>query len=147
MKELAKELQLIVSDMEPKLKLMDADEVVLKPYPEKWSKKEILGHLIDSAANNHQRLVRSQYEDVNNFPVYAQNEWVQIQKYDEIDWQSLVGFWTDYNMHLARLIDNFPSQSESVLCNVGKNEPVTLKIVVEDYIRHLRHHLEDILHS
>ena len=147
MKETADTLNSIISETEPKLKQMDSEEVVLKPYPEKWSKKEILGHLIDSAANNHQRFVRAQYGVAEEFTDYNQNQWVNIQRYNELDWDSLVGLWTLYNQHLSTVMENISEESESALCNIGKEEPVTLKFVVEDYIRHLKHHLNDILNS
>jgi hypothetical protein len=146
-REIADKLKTIISETEPKLRRMDDDEVILKPYPEKWSKKELLGHLIDSAANNHQRFVRSQYGVAKDFPPYAHNEWVSIQKYNEIDWETLISFWLVYNQHLIKLIENIPAQFESTLCNIGKDEPVTLKFVVEDYLQHMQHHLDDILNS
>jgi hypothetical protein len=139
-REIADKLKTIILDIEPKLRQMDEEEVVLKPYPEKWSKKEILGHLIDSAANNHHRIVRAQYGVAEDFPPYAQNEWVSIQKFNEIEWEVLVNFWLVYNMHLVNLIEIIPTTSESALCNI-------LEFVVEDYIRHLKHHLDDILNS
>ena len=77
MKETADRLKSIISEAETKLRQMDEDEVILKPYPEKWSKKEILGHLIDSAANNHQRFVRAQYGVAEEFTDYNQNKWVR----------------------------------------------------------------------
>jgi len=147
MNEIAQKLKSIISDIEPKLKQMDNEEVILKPYPEKWSKKEILGHLIDSAANNHQRFVREQSGVAEEFTDYNQNQWVNIQRYNELDWNSLIILWTSYNQHLSYIMENISEESETALCNIGKDEPVTLKFVVEDYIRHLQHHLEDILHS
>jgi hypothetical protein len=145
MKETANKLKSIVSETEPKLKQMDDDEVILKPYPEKWAKKEILGHLIDSAANNHQRFVRAQYGVAEEFSDYNQNKWVEIQNYIEMEWDSLITLWVSYNNHLSIVMENISQESESALCNIGKDEPVTLKFVVEDYIQHLQHHLDGIM--
>jgi hypothetical protein len=147
MQKIANELKTIIADTELNLKQMDSEEVVLKPYPDKWSKKEILGHLIDSAANNHQRFVRAQYGVADDFTGYNQIKWVEIQKYNDMDWDTLINLWKYYNLHLGRIIENISEESQSELCNIGKEEPVTLKYVVEDYIRHLKHHLEDVLTS
>ena len=60
---------------------------------------------------------------------------------------TLVNFWVVYNLLLVYLIENIPSAFESALYNIGKDEPVTLKFVVEEYVRHLQHHLDDIVNS
>jgi len=147
MKDFARALKSIVSLAKQKLRQMNSDEMGVKPSPDKWSKKEILGHLMDSGVNNHHRIVRAQYNAAENFPAYDQNESVQIQRYNDMEWQSLVELWAAYNIHLSQLIEKVPTQYETSLCNIGKDEPVTLKFVVEDYIRHLQHHLDDILKS
>jgi hypothetical protein len=124
---------------------MNHDEMGFKPDPHKWSKKEILGHLIDSTANNHQRFVRAVNKVAVQFPTYDQDEWVRIQRYNETSWSFLVTFWSAYNSHLSRVIECIPEDAESFPCNIGKEEPVTLEFVVRDYLRHLQHHLKDIL--
>jgi len=145
MRDVVQELKSFILDAENKLKLIEAEEASIKPSPDKWSKKEILGHLIDSAVNNHHRIVRAQYNAAANFPGYDQNEWVKIQRYNDMEWQPLVELWSAYNNHLSQLIEQIPVRHETSLCNVGKEDPVTLKFVVEDYLRHLKHHLDDIL--
>lgn len=62
--------------------LIQIDEQIFseKINPAKWSKKEILGHLIDSATNNHHRFVRVQFE--TNLKIsYDQNKWNQYNFY------------------------------------------------------------------
>ena len=124
---------------------MKSDEVSLRRHPDGWSKKEILGHLIDSAANNHQRFVRASYHAAALFPTYDQNAWVRIQQYNESEWEVLVKLWSAYNRHLSDVIERIAEEALSSPCNVGKEEPVTLEFVVKDYLRHLRHHVNQIL--
>ena len=145
MKEIARQIRALILTVEPQLSCMNYDEVRFKPGPNEWSKKEILGHLIDSAANNHQRFVRAVNKVADRFPTYNQDEWVRIQHHDEAPWPSLVALWSAYNLHLSRVIESIPEDAESSPCNIGKESPVTLEFVVKDYLRHLQHHLKDIL--
>ena len=145
MKEIARQIRTLILTVEPQLSCMNNDEVRFKPGPNEWSKKEILGHLIDSAANNHQRFVRAVNKVADRFPTYNQDEWVRIQHHDEAPWPSLVALWSAYNLHLSRVIECIPEDAESSPCNIGKESPVTLEFVVKDYLRHLQHHLKDIL--
>jgi hypothetical protein len=124
---------------------MKPDEVSLRRRPDGWSKKEILGHLIDSAANNHQRFVRAAYNAAASFPTYDQNAWVRIQQYHASEWAGLVTLWSAFNRHLSDVIERIPEEAKSSPCNVGKEEPVTLEFVVRDYLRHLRHHVSQIV--
>jgi hypothetical protein len=145
MKDIARQIRSLISKVEPQLSCMNHDEMGFKPDPHEWSKKEILGHLIDSAANNHQRFVRAVNKVAARFPTYDQDEWVRIQRHNEAPWPSLFALWSAYNNHLSHIIECIPENAESFPCNIGKEEPVTLKFVVKDYLRHLRHHLKDIL--
>jgi hypothetical protein len=116
-----------------------------KSAPEKWSKKEILGHLIDSAANNHQRFVRAQLSSELHIPDYEQQIWVATQRYQSEPWANLIQLWKSYNLHLLHIISTIPESALGNYCIIGDNKPVTLEFVIEDYVRHLRHHLEQIL--
>jgi hypothetical protein len=115
-----------------------------KPYAEKWSCKEILGHLIDSVGNNHQRIVRMQ--EMPNIGVFRYNQvhWVSSQKYQLEPWSELVELWYRYNAHLVHIIRHMDPSSLDNLCDVGKPAPVTLHYIVTDYIDHLGHHLRQI---
>jgi len=122
---------------------------------DKWSAKQIIGHLIDSASNNHQRFVRAQSTNDLVCPGYAQDEWVATQKYNDESWPDLVQLWAGYNMHLLHVIS---VMSEDALTRVRKehnldqiafkavdrNTPTTLEYFVRDYADHLRHHLAQI---
>ena len=145
MKDIAQQLRSITEMVEPKLSRMNHDEMGFKSDPHEWSKKEILGHLIDSAANKHRRFVRDVHHVADNFPIYDQNEWVRIQQFNERPWSSLVALWSAYNSHLSHVIECIPEDAEPSLCNIGEQEPVPLGFVIKDYLSHLQHHLKDIL--
>jgi hypothetical protein len=110
-----------------------------------WSKKEILGHLIDSAANNHQRFVRAQLAPNLEFPEYEQDGWVMAQAYGTESWPDLVNLWLLYNRHLLHVIRQIPEAALSVHCLIGDKPPVPLREVVSGYMEHLEHHLAQIL--
>lgn len=135
-----------VLDSAPRRLIAVGEEASSKPPGAgKWSRKQILGHLIDSAGNNHQRFVRAQLVLSLEFPAYAQAEWVAVQHYESARWANLVALWTDYNRHLLHIIESIPSDLGKHLCKIGENEPVTLAFLAEDYVTHLEHHLEQIL--
>ena len=143
--EVAEQLRAIISRVEPELSRWSDSEVERKPAPEEWSKKEILGHLIDSAANNHQRFVRAVYSEAGQFPTYNQTEWVRIQRCNERPWVSLVALWAAYNEHLCHVIECIPEDAASSPCHIGEEKPARLDFVVKDYFVHLLLHLKDIL--
>ena len=145
MKDIAQQIRTVVGEATDALFSMGLNEVSLKPGPDKWSKKEILGHLIDSAANNHQRFVRGAADKAEDFPAYSQDEWVRIQQYNLSDWPSLVRFWCAYNLHLCDLIERLPEEALSCFCNIGGEEPMSLAFVIKDYLRHLKHHINTLL--
>jgi DinB family protein len=107
----------------------------------KWSPKQVLGHLIDSAANNHQRFVRAQEGDSYTGPGYTQDHWVAVQGYHATAWEDLIALWHAYNRHLARVIERIPEARRSTPLTIGSNPPMTLSFVAADYVHHLRHHL------
>ena len=112
--------------------------------PGKWSPKQVLGHLLDSAANNHQRFVRGQEQDPLTLPGYAQEHWVSCQHYDERPWGDLIAVWSAYNQHLAHVIGHIPEDRRNVRCEIGSGEPVTLSFIALDYVGHVQHHLRQI---
>lgn len=145
MKDTANQIRRAVDEASAAMARMKPDEVSSRRRPGGWSKKEILGHLIDSAANNHQRFVRAAYNAAALFPTYDQNAWVRIQQYNASEWAGLVTLWSAFNRHLSDVIERIPEEAKSSPCNVGKEEPVTLEFVVIDYLRHLRHHVSQII--
>ncbi len=112
--------------------------------PGKWSKKETLGHLIDSAANNHQRFVRVQLTNGLNLQGYAQNDWVAVQHYQDVAWSDLITLWRNYNQHILYIITHIPEAKLAHKFRIDGGEEVTLGYWVEDYYNHLQHHLAQI---
>jgi hypothetical protein len=127
----------------PRLSAVSEQVAAQKPAPHKWSKKEILGHLIDSAANNHQRFVRLQLEREIGLPGYEQDGWVRINKYQDTPWTDLIALWAAYNRHLATLLDSLDASSLGHVWH-SPNGDVTLEFIATDYVRHLKHHLDQI---
>ena len=117
----------------------------------KWSKKQELGHLIDSALNNHQRFIRAQIQvhlepdGVLRFPGYAQNDWVQVGEYQTRVWGELVRLWKSLNQQILHVMKNTSLEAREIKCSIGGGEPVTLEFVMVDYVGHLKHHMAKIL--
>jgi DinB family protein len=124
-------------------KITDA-EAAVRPAPDKWSKKEILGHLMDSAFNNHQRFVRATLQGELTFPGYDQDGLVKLERFQELDWKFLVELWTTFNKFLVHVIVNLPESALQVTCNIGPYKPATLAWIAEDYVEHMKHHLNQI---
>ncbi|TWJ00806.1 DinB family protein [Mucilaginibacter frigoritolerans] len=117
-----------------------------KPAVEKWSKKEIIGHLIDSAQVNLQRLVRCTYEE--NFKlIYEQEQWVKAQHYQDADIDFLLTLWKSINVQIIRVIENYPADRSQMQCDTGKKEKSlhTVSWLALDYVDHLKHHLQQIV--
>jgi hypothetical protein len=142
--ETASELRTVANSFSQELMAADARAAERRPRPDGWSAKEVLGHLIDSAANNHQRFVRAQQGDRLQLPGYEQNHWVTSQGYQDADWPHLVTLWTHLNLHLADVMARIPPASYSVPCVIGDSQPMTLESIVVDYLRHLNHHMAQI---
>lgn len=135
----------LIVKAKPELLKISPAAAAQKITQESWSKQEILGHLIDSATNNHQRFVRGAYNAAADFPPYQQTRWVEVQAYNTMNWVELVEFFAYYNFHLCRVINALPEDVLNNPCNIGQEKPVALGFVIEDYLRHLRQHLEEIL--
>jgi len=142
--KIANGIRKTVEDFTGRFDNLDEAKASQKSRPDKWSRKEILGHLIDSASNNHQRFVRAQYLKAVNLPNYEQMDWVNLQKYGQRTWKELLLFWKSYNLHLAHIIDHMPEECLNVSCIIGPNEPTTLGFIVVDYLGHMQHHLRQI---
>lgn len=142
---IAAELDSAVAQTQPLLAGLSEVETSERPAPGKWSKREVLGHLIDSASNNHQRFVRAALDGKLAFPGYDQNGLVELERFQDADWKALVELWTSYNKFLAHVIRNLPDQSFEVTCAIGNNQPVTLGYLCSDYVVHLKHHLAQLM--
>jgi hypothetical protein len=121
------------------------EQQAAEPYrPGGWLRKEVLGHLLDSAANNHQRFVRAELDGHYEGPGYEQERWVRLHGYSALSWGSLLGSWRDRNAELARIVERIGEQRLQARCTVGDGAPVTLQFLIEDYLRHLDHHVDQI---
>lgn len=135
-----------VETWEPQLNQLPQDIITGRRNGQNRSIKQILGHLIDSAANNHQRMVRLQYNKVLVFPDYQQDNdlWIALQDYQNADWTTIIQLWKGYNLHLIQVIK---SVDQSKLDNYWQNfegAPVTLQQMIEGYPVHLELHLNEI---
>lgn len=128
----------------PLLFAMNESDFSNQPSETQWSKKQILGHLIDSATNNHQRFVRVQFEE-NPVISYDQNQWNLHSHYSSMEAGELIRFWQNYNQHLSLLIKRIPEEKHERVCIVGQNKKVTLLFLITDYIEHMEHHLKQIV--
>lgn len=147
MTKISENIREIVITAKPQFLKIPPESARRKASPEAWSNQEIVGHLIDSALNNHQRFVRGVLNTAENFPPYDQNGWVEVQSYNTRNWMDLVDFWVQCNTHLCGILDAMPEGALDNLCNIGKEKPVTIGFVVEDYLRHLKLHVGQILET
>ncbi|REC49165.1 DinB family protein [Chryseobacterium pennipullorum] len=121
------------------------DEWAYKASPEKWSKKEIIGHLCDSAITNIRRFVVTQYKENENI-VYDQDFWVKAQNYQNVPTSDLIGLWKLLNQQVVHVVENIPGEALKRTCDTTKTEPqiFTLEYMINDYVDHLQHHLKSI---
>jgi hypothetical protein len=145
MRKTAARLKARVDEIEGALFAITEAESMTPSRSSRWSKKEVLGHLIDSASNNHQRFVRAQLDRALAFPRYEQDGWNRAQQYQSESWANLAALWTSYNRHLAHVMAAIPDEAGSISCVIGNGAAVTLEFLVTDYLTHLDHHLAQIL--
>jgi hypothetical protein len=146
MKKIIAQLQELISSFPEKLSGINEDEFAVRPSPEKWSRKEELGHLIDSAHNNLRRFIVGQYETNPNI-VYDQNFWVPAANYLHQPSQDLITLWKLLNLQVCEVLKSMPEKNFSRTVNTGKAtvELHTIEWLAEDYVKHAKHHLHHIL--
>ncbi|HEX9083875.1 MAG TPA: DinB family protein [Gemmatimonadaceae bacterium] len=144
-----------IHEATPILLAMSEDRSRLRPAPGKWCPREVIGHLIDSASNNHQRFVRAQFQDDLVFSGYEQDAWVSVQRYRDAPWEDLIALWRSFNLHIARVMVFVPidervrfrprhNLDELAWKPVPRDQPATLEYFMSDYVAHLKHHLVQI---
>jgi hypothetical protein len=141
----AARLATLLEEIPPRLLALSEAQAAAAPAGMTWARKELLGHLIDSASNNHQRWVRAQYQERMSFPRYVQDQWIAAQGYRERPWAELVELWRLYNRHLVHVMRRVPAQALANLCVVAEDEPSALGDHLVDYVVHMEHHLDQIL--
>ncbi len=134
-------LRELIDRLPERLATLPHDKVENKPSPDAWSAKEELGHLVDSAANNHQRIVRTQLEDRPAMPGYDGDAWVAFHQYQQKDWKRLIGIWVALNRQLLAAAEAAADSAWSRTCTIGDSQPLTLQFVFDDYIDHMLQHL------
>jgi hypothetical protein len=147
-----------LSQATPRLLTISEQQSEMPRSEDKWSAKQIIGHLIDSATNNHQRFVRAQFTDELIFLGYAQNEWVRVEHFQEEPWRDLVQLWRLYNQHILHIMKHVPEDTRTLLRQrhnlhqlaseeIKEDEPVTLEFFMRDYVDHMKKHLSQIFGS
>lgn len=145
-----------LSKATPRLLAISEQQSEIPRAEDKWSAKQIIGHLIDSATNNHQRFVRAQFTDELIFLGYEQNEWVRVEHFQEEPWRDLVQLWQLYNQHILHIMKHAPEDTRTLLRQrhnlhqlaseqIKEDEPVTLEFFMRDYVDHMKNHLAQIL--
>lgn len=155
MHHIASELRETVADALIWLRTMDGESDTRRPAPRKWSPREIIGHLIDSASVNHERFVRAQLKQDLVFPTYEQDLWVARQGYHEQNWNSLLARWAAFNEQVASTVEHIADRDMTrprvdhnlhmiAWRTVSPTSPATLEYFITDYVGHLRHHLAQV---
>ena len=149
------ELLEAVADAGAAWQALDDEASERRPAPGKWSPREIVGHLVDSASNNHQRFVRAAVQNTLTFQGYAQDEWVALQQYQQASWRDLIGLWASFNRHIAHVMASVPESvrtrahavhnlHEITFQPPAPGDAATLDYLMRDYVRHLQHHVRQI---
>ena len=137
-------LRTLVDEVPKRLRRISGEAASSESAPSKWSPKQELGHLLDSAANNHQRMVRTQLENEPKMPGYEQSAWVEVHRYQQRDWHELINLWSALNQQLLVAAEAVRTNAWARTCTIGDSLPLTLKFVFEDYLEHMMHHLQHI---
>jgi hypothetical protein len=155
MSDIATDLRNTIASATTRLQSIPAERARQPVAPGKWSSQEIIGHLVDSASNNHGRFIRAQLTDDLEFPGYDQEAWVRLQQYPATDWAELIALWREFNSHIAHVIEKIPADiatrprarhnlDQIAWKTVPRDTPVTLEYFVRDYVAHMKHHLAQI---
>lgn len=136
-------LKQIVAQAPSLLMALSPDEVSAQPAPGKWSKKQELGHLLDSASNNHQRVVRAQVEEQPSLSDYDGDRWVTLHNYQAMEWSEIIERWRVMNQQLIRAASSIAPRALERKLTVG-GKIMTLGVLLNDYVDHLLHHIRHI---
>jgi len=145
-------LNSVINEVPEKIKQIDSSDLSYMKSPDKWSKKEILGHLCDSAVNNLSRFVRAQFE-AEPFVIvpYAQDDWVRINHYNEMDTVEILNYWVSLNKQIVQIISKIPESKLAATIELGNaafregESEKNLLWLIEDYVVHMEYHLKQIV--
>ena len=142
MQATAATLQTIITEAKNQLSNLEEEDASFKPQPSKWSKKELIGHLIDSAQNNIRRFITAQYEEVPKV-VYNQDKWVELNRWQNFPLPNLIDLWYLLNLQICTLLENLTEENAQ---RQAQSEALhTIQWLADDYVKHLRHHLHQVL--
>ena len=146
MENAIRELREVVIEFSKKTSAISDSEFSAKPLENKWSKKEVLGHLIDSASNNLRRFICGQYEEAPKI-IYQQDFWVAANNYRNIEKENVIQLWRLINSQICEVLRTMPEQNGTLMCDTGRDKVQLHSIdwLAEDYVKHLKHHLNQIL--
>jgi hypothetical protein len=148
MKAILERLNYWITEVPSRIQSLSELNLSVQPRPNKWSKKEILGHLCDSAITNLQRFVRAQYESQPYTVLkYDQNQWVELMDYQNLPAEHILNLWVVLNKQVVGVIANISEERLLYSCEIGEEKLVTLEWLIKDYIEHLEHHLKQIFHT
>jgi hypothetical protein len=142
MQKTASKLVAIINEYLPELNKLNEEGSSVKPLPHKWSKKEIIGHLIDSAQNNIRRFIVAQYEE-NPGIRYRQDDWVRINNYQSCSLTDLIDLWHLLNKQIVSILSNSSEEVMQRTCQTDISH--TIDWLAQDYIKHTKHHLHQVL--
>lgn len=142
--EALKVLRNLLDHLPARLERLPSSQRTLKPGANRWSKQEEFGHLLDSAANNHQRIVRIQLQENPALPGYDGDRWVELHRYQQREWTDLIVIWHSLNEQLLTAASAVADDAWQRTCTIANSRPVTLAFVFEDYVHHMLHHLRHI---
>ncbi len=142
--QLENALRKVIDAERPELAAVTEERASRSVRSGRWTPKEELGHLLDSAANNHMRIARAALDGEFRGPGYEQDRWIRLHGYAELPWAELIDFWYRYNSMLAHMIGRLPAESLAAPCVIGSGDPAPLSDLIEDYIGHMRHHLDQL---
>ena len=144
-----------IHEIHKNLSEISVETATKKPNPDKWSIIEIIGHLIDSANNNHRRFTKAQWQETMIFKGYAQEKWVAVQHYQTANWREIIDLWKMYNLHICHIMENTPEEKlnrevsehnlhQIAMVRIPADQPASIAYFMKDYIYHIEHHFKQI---
>ncbi len=147
MENTIQELRQIITEYAEKISSIPDAELTNKPLPHKWSKKEVVGHLIDSAQNNLRRFIAAQVASSPPHIVYDQDFWVESNNYAEANKEDIILLWRLINDRICSILAGMPERNYTKLCKTGDESSHlrSLAWLAADYVKHMKHHLNQII--